>query len=105
MNRQIRYIAATVMFVAVVLVILCLQNYIQLGRQIQDMESQLAESRANWEAIAEKKENLQEELKSKQDELREAEQSLSESSEKSKEINMEIEQLRHDIDVLRQASD
>jgi peptidoglycan hydrolase CwlO-like protein len=105
MSRQLKIILFVVMAVAFALIISCTMTYLDLGKQLRNNESLLAESRATWEGIAAEKETLQAELKEKQAELKEAELSLSEATERAEELKADIETLQQDINTLKLSGD
>ncbi len=102
MNKQLRCFIWAVMAIAVLLIVNCSLNYLNLGQDLRSCEQQLAESREHWEKIAEEKEALQADLKTKQDELREARLSLDEATERAKELKDEITQLQNELKSLQQ---
>ena len=105
MNSQTKIILCAVMAVAIAFIVLSSLYYFDLGRQLQDSEDRLAESRAVWEQIAAEKETLQTELKNKQDELKEAQFTYNESMEKAEKYQKEIDSLRLDIEALKKSPD
>lgn len=105
MNNQTKIILCAVLAVAIAFVVLNSLYYFDLGRQLQDSEDRLSESRAVWEQIAAEKETLQTELKNKQDELKEAQFTYNESMEKAEKYQKEIDSLRLDIEALKKSPD
>ena len=101
MNKRMKFILCFVMISALLLIVLCFLNYLELGNNLQNYTSQLSESRTNWETIAAEKETLQAQLKEMQSELKEAELSLAESTSKTEELKEDIETLIKEIDTLR----
>ena len=103
MTNRLKMILCLVMAAAVTLVLICLFQYLNMGKDLRLREKQLSESRASWEKIAEEKEALQTDLKKMMEDLMEAELSYSEYSEKIIKLQEENESLRNEIDRLKKA--
>ena len=103
MTNRLKMILCRVMAAAVTLVLICLFQYLNMGKDLRLREKQLSESRASWEKIAEEKEALQTDLKKMMEDLMEAELSYSEYSEKIIKLQEENESLRNEIDRLKKA--
>ena len=83
--------------------ILCLVlflGYRNVSSQVREKETLLAESRAVWEGIAEKKEALQKDLKQVKSDLKEAKLTIEESKERQETLQTELKTLQSDIDSL-----
>ena len=104
MNKQLKAILYIVMISALLLMIVCFLNYLNLSHSLTSYERQLSDSRETWERIASEKEEIQADLKARQKELKEAQLSLDESTERIEEHKTEIDALRKDIETLRQVN-
>lgn len=105
MNKRLNILLCLVMAAAVTLMLICLLQYLNLGKDLRLQEKQLSESRASWEKIAEEKETLQAELKKIKEDLKEAELSYSEFTEKITKLTEENESLQKEIDRLKKEAD
>lgn len=97
MNKKLRLILCLVLVFAVLVMIFCSVNYIDLNRQLRNTRDQLADSQKKWEGIAAEKELLQQDLKTLRNELKEAKLSLTESEESMDKLKAEIDTLQKDI--------
>ncbi len=97
MNKKLRLILCLVLVFAVLVMVFCSVNYIDLNSQLHITRDQLADSQKKWEGIAAEKELLQQDLKTLKNELKEANLSLTESEESVEKIKSEIETLQKEI--------
>lgn len=102
MNNRTKLTLWIVMAVAMVLVIVCSVQYLELNSRLKEYEAGLSESRAKWEGIASEKEALLEVLNEKQKELRETELSYNDSVQRAEEIRKDIETLNQELEALKQ---
>jgi len=105
MNKHLRIFLYAAMISAILMIVVCSVNYLDLGKQLRSTNAQLSESRTAWQGVAAEKEALQEELETKQSDLKEAELSLNEATARTEEIRAEIEALQKEIDSLRSGAD
>jgi len=71
MSRSLKAILMLAMLLAVILAGILFSDLLRDRQALHDLEAQLADSRASWESIAEKKEALQDELKVAEEALKE----------------------------------
>ena len=100
MNRRQEALLVLVMVLALALAGVLAADFNRDLCSLRDLETQLAESRAAWEGIAEKKEALQEELKTTEEALKEARLTLQESAERADSLRADIKALESEIALL-----
>ena len=97
MSRSLKAILMLAMLLAVILAGILFSDLFRDRQALHDLEAQLADSRASWESIAEKKEALQDELKVAEEALKEARLTLQESVERADSLWSDIEALASEI--------
>ena len=97
MNKSLRVLMLLIIAAAAVLIMILGSNWMNLGKQLQETNMLLSESRKSWETTASEKEELQDQLQDLKDELKEANLSLTEAEERASTLTAEIEQLQKDI--------
>ena len=97
MSRSLKVLLVLVMVLAVALPAILWMDFLRDRRALRGLEEQLAESRANWESIAKKKEELQESLQSTEEALKEARLTLQESTERAEALRSDIEALKSEL--------
>ena len=100
MSRSLKALLFLVVFLALVLTWVLSDDFLWDRQFLRELEAKLAESRAVWESVAEKKEALQEELKSAEEALKEARLTLQESTERAEALRTDIEALESEIAAL-----
>ena len=97
MSRSLKAILMLAMLLAVILAGILFSDLLRDRQALHDLEAQLADSRASWESIAEKREALQDELKVAEEALKEARLTLQESVERADSLRSDIEALASEI--------
>ena len=97
MSKTQKLILWIVLAAAVLVMVFCTLNYLNLKGRLRETSLQLSDSRVTWEGIAAEKEALQEDLKTIKNELKEAELSLEEAQTRAEEIREEIKTLQDEI--------
>ena len=104
MSGTMKYILCVTMAAAI-----ALTGFLGAGlagdqRRVNELSRELQESRARWEATAEKKEALQAELKKVTEDLKEARLTLEESVTRAEELRQDIAELEREIAELSPSS-
>lgn len=99
-NKYMKVFLSAVILCALAVMTISTVRYVNLGKQLNETDRLLSESRDAWEKTAAEKEEKQVELKALKSNLREAELSLTEAQERSVTLKEEIEVLKQEIQDL-----
>ena len=101
MSRGMKAILLGTMIAAILLAVFLGEGLARDWQRAAALEKEVSESRARWEAIAEKKEALQAELKTVTENLKEARLTAEESETRAEELQEEIASLEAEIAALK----
>ncbi|MBQ3705592.1 MAG: hypothetical protein II888_03985 [Clostridia bacterium] len=101
MSRGMKWILTVTLLAALAVTAVLGAGILRDRRRVRELTAQLAESRARWEDIAERKETLQAELKTVEEALKEANLTIEESETRAEELREDIARLEAEIEALK----